>query len=210
MTEIRIYIAGSDSLIEKSDKILDSVSDRYRQKYNELKTEQQRSGALAAALLLMFFAGIGAEDEVLCNEYGKPYLPGKPEFSISHSDDFAVLAVSGDQPVGVDIERIGRVTPRVIRKVSNMDAASSSELDLALEWTRVEARLKLKGTGFYADPLKYEGKSLFYSSCAYDGHCITCATASEHTVTVDRVDFKIEEDSISYTTENIIGKDIQT
>ncbi len=210
MTEIRVYIAGSGGLSDKSVKILDSVNDRYRRKYDQSKMEHQKSGALAAALLLRFFAGIGEKDEILCNKYGKPYVPGKPEFSISHSDEFAVLAVSGDQPVGVDIERIGRVTPRVIRKVSKSNVDSSSEFELALEWTRVEARLKLKGTGFYEDPLKNEGNSLFYSSCAYDDHCITCATDSEHTVTVDRVYFKIEEDSISYITENIIGKDIQT
>lgn len=39
---------------------------------------------------------------------GKPYFPDRPDrwFSISHSGGLALCALSGDGPVGVDVERV--------------------------------------------------------------------------------------------------------
>ena len=41
------------------------------------------------------------------NEYGKPALPDHSlEFNLSHSGDFALLAVSRQHKVGIDVERV--------------------------------------------------------------------------------------------------------
>lgn len=204
MTEIRVYLVASGGIPDHSGMIIDTIGKHYRSRFMGSKLEQQKAGALAAALLLSAFAGIGREDDIVCNKYGKPFVKGKPEFSISHSDDLTVLAVSDEDSVGVDIERIGRVTPRVIRKVSNIETRALNDFDLALEWTRVEARLKLKGTGFYADPLKAEEAPACYSSCVYYDHCITCAAFSEHNVTFRLVNFEFENNLIEYKTKIII------
>ena len=203
MTEIRAFITDSDLLSADSEQILGTISIRYERRYLESKTERQKSGALAAALLLKSFAGIGREYGMECNEHGKPYVPGKPHFSLSHSDELTVLAVSETMPVGIDIEQIGRVTPRVIRKVSSIDMSSVSELDLAREWTRVEAALKLKGTGFYADPLKLDKETLFFTSCVHDGRYITCAAETEHVLKAGLVRFEVKGNNITYTIESI-------
>lgn len=203
MTEIHAFITDSDLLSAYSEQILGTISTRYERRYLESKTERQKSGALAAALLLKSFAGIGREAGMEYNEHGKPYVPGKPHFSLSHSDELTVLAVSGDMPVGIDIEQIGRVTPRIIKKVSHFDTSSASELDLVREWTRVEAALKLKGTGFYADPLKLDNEDLFYTSCVHDGRFITCAAEKEHCLTVGLVKFEIKDNRITYMIENV-------
>ncbi len=198
-----MFITDSDVLPDCSEQILGMISSRYKRRYMEAKTARQRTGALAAALLLRCFAGIGCDDRMECNEHGKPFVNGKPFFSLSHSDELTVLAVSEVMPVGADIEQIGRVTPRVIRKVSCLDASSSSELELTQEWTRVEAALKLKGTGFYADPLKCDKEALFYTSCVHDGRFISCAAEKEHCLTACLVRFEIEDEIIRYTLENI-------
>ena len=148
MTEIHAYITNSEDIPETVGRSPGWINPRYERRYREAKIAQQKSGALAAGLLLSCFAGIGPDEELLCNEYGKPYIPGKPFFSLSHSDGLAVLAVSHEDCVGIDIERIDRVTPRIIRKVSRFDTTSASQIELAREWTRVEADLKMNGTGF--------------------------------------------------------------
>ena len=203
MTQIHAYVTDFGCFPENDRLIFHGINMRYERRYKEAKTGHQKSGALAASLLLQCFAGIGPEEKILCNEYGKPYVPGKPFFSISHSDGLTVLAVSHEGHVGIDIERIDRVTPRIIQKVSHFDTAAASQTELAREWTRVEAALKLKGTGFYSDPLKMEEAGIFYSSCVFDGHVITCASATEHVFEAQFVSFVFKESSISYKTENI-------
>lgn len=49
--------------------------------------------------------------------WGKPYLAENPafQFSLSHSGEWAVLAIS-DAPVGVDIERCSAPKPAVVRR----------------------------------------------------------------------------------------------
>ena len=203
MTQIHAYVTDSGCFPENDRRNLPRINMRYERRYKEAKTGHQKSGALAASLLLQCFAGIGPEEEILCNEYGKPYVPGKPFFSISHSDGLTVLAVSHEENIGIDIERIDRVTPRIIQKVSRYDTAAASQTELAREWTRVEAALKLKGTGFYSDPLKTEEARACYSSCDFDGHVITCASAAEHVFEVQFVSFVFKDSGITFNTENI-------
>ena len=163
--------------------------------------------SLATAVLLACFAGIGPDDKLFRNESGKPYAVGKDHFSISHSDHFTVLALSDDEPVGIDIERVGRVTARIIRKVSRYETGSASETELAREWTKVEAALKQKGTGFYSDPLQLDLDALFFSTYLHEGYCITCASEIPHVFSLDLVNAYVEDNIIKYKSENIFRKD---
>ena len=86
-------------------------------------------------------------------EYGKPYLDGGPEFSMSHAGPYAAVAVS-DAPVGVDIEG-----PRcTLRLAERWFAPAEYEAAAALEgeaqrvylqrlWVAKEAFVKALGTG---------------------------------------------------------------
>ena len=49
------------------------------------------------------------ESEVLIAPNAKPYLPGGPHFSISHSGGMVLLAVCDGGPVGCDVEPSSRV-----------------------------------------------------------------------------------------------------
>lgn len=101
----------------------------------------------------------GREEFTLAfNENGKPYLDFC-FFSISHSGDFAVCAVS-DSPVGVDIERMKGFkqrdkymlfTPTESEYVNKSDSRNR----FYTLWTRKEAYVKAKG-GVIADAAKTE------------------------------------------------------
>lgn len=77
-----------------------------------------------------------AEIELRLGRHGKPMLAPSPlplHFNLSHSADRALVAISGEREVGVDIERIGA-------RPSAFYAA----------WTRREAIAKCFGTGLAA------------------------------------------------------------
>jgi 4'-phosphopantetheinyl transferase len=94
---------------------------------------------------------------------GKPYLTGIDtplEFNLSHSGPLALLAVSADGAVGVDVEALRPLYDplRLARRV--MDAAavrmleamddSDARLRLFIDlWTRLEARQKSHGRGIF-------------------------------------------------------------
>ena len=110
------------------------------------------------------------------NENGKPILDFC-FFSISHSGDFAVCAVS-DFPVGVDIEQIGNFnrrerymlfTPRESEYVNECDCDNR----FYTVWTRKEAYIKAQG-GILADAAKTELVATDYKLLSrYDGFCFT-------------------------------------
>jgi 4'-phosphopantetheinyl transferase len=92
------------------------------------------------------------------NEYGKPVLPdNKLEFNLSHSGDFALIALAWERQVGVDVERIRpdlsteAIARRYFsqREVSELLALPPEQREIAFFrcWTRKEAYIKAKGLG---------------------------------------------------------------
>lgn len=109
------------------------------------------------------------------NKNSKPYFKDYPDirFSISHSADLVVLAMS-ESEVGVDIEKI---KPRdyqgiVDRHFSEGENAEVSDLNGFLKvWTKKEAFLKLTSEGLaglpnadVSKPYEYNGRALKFTS----------------------------------------------
>lgn len=88
------------------------------------------------------------------NEFGKPFIPGRPDiqFSISHTKNAVAVAISR-YPIGLDIEQIRPQSEALIRKTMNaaeqQQIADSQTPDTTFTvlWTQKEAVLKLFGTG---------------------------------------------------------------
>jgi 4'-phosphopantetheinyl transferase len=97
-------------------------------------------------------------------EYGKPALAGPMAcaFSLSHSDELALVALADDGDIGVDLERV-RVLPDLdalerqcltaaeCRELAGLPPAARS-LGFLQRWTRKEACLKALGTGLQIEP----------------------------------------------------------
>jgi len=122
-------------------------------------------------LLDRYLYMLPAQLQFAYNEYGKPSLdtpaPGKPlHFNLSHSHELALFAFSYIGPVGVDIEymRAG-VSAEQAARVSFSPREQALLLALPLDerreafytcWTRKEAYIKGRGTGFSLEPSLFD------------------------------------------------------
>jgi 4'-phosphopantetheinyl transferase len=91
-------------------------------------------------------------------EHGKPSVVGHPEFffNLSHCKEAVACAVSR-QPIGIDVESVGRYQESVARYTMNVDEmeqihqSEAPEVIFTRLWTMKEARLKLTGEGINDD-----------------------------------------------------------
>ena len=107
--------------------------------------ERGRQFLLSRALLAFALAETlgGREPPILAKDAGgRPFLPERPGLflSLSHTEGAAVLALS-DAPVGVDVERLRALPPRLGR-----DFAGGEET-FWRRWTAAEAAAKREGRG---------------------------------------------------------------
>jgi 4'-phosphopantetheinyl transferase len=106
--------------------------------------------------ILATYAGVRPESlHFTCNENGKPALDGQTgiEFNLSHSGEFALIAVSTSAPVGVDIERI-RPEVEIAALLVRLGETDLPETvpELYHRWTRREARSKAVGGQLFIAP----------------------------------------------------------
>jgi 4'-phosphopantetheinyl transferase len=93
--------------------------------------------------------------------HGKPELDGM-HFNVSHSANVAAIALTREQPIGIDVESID--AERDVVALANTAFSAEEQAELATMtgdaqvaaffrgWTRKEAYLKLLGTGFSRAP----------------------------------------------------------
>lgn len=92
------------------------------------------------------------------NSFGRPSLKGHDlEFNLTHSADFALVAVTTNHKIGVDVERIrSGISAHVIARqyFSKAEVAELEMVPLELReraffvgWTRKEAYIKAQGMG---------------------------------------------------------------
>jgi len=105
------------------------------------------------------------EVELARGEHGKPELAGpgpQLEFNLSHSGRLALVAVAGEWPVGVDVERLSRKRDFVALAERELGADVVAALRGAAPeergaifyaaWARHEARAKCHGGGLGGPP----------------------------------------------------------
>ena len=92
---------------------------------------------------------------------GKPYLPGGPQFSLSHTRGAAVVAI-GAGCVGVDVERIRPIPESLPRRVLSrteydwFQSQGQRAEDFFTLWTLKESYYKYLGTGLPGFPNQTE------------------------------------------------------
>ena len=130
---------------------------RRRQALAYRREHQQLQNAVAYLLLCKALReGYGIEEKPAFEygPHGKPVIVGHPEihFNLSHCNE-AVICVTDDGPIGVDIESVSAFDEEVARYAMNDDElhqilqAPRPDVAFTRLWTRKEAVLKCSGQG---------------------------------------------------------------
>lgn len=137
------------------------IGPEMQKKSRSLKHRSDRNLSVGARLLLVHSLrerGINVDElEFRIRKGGKPYISNieRLQFSLSHSGDMAVCAVS-DLDVGVDTEQTGTFNPDICKRffnkseysaiLANSDKQKQQEVFFRL-WTLKESYVKMTGSG---------------------------------------------------------------
>lgn len=185
-----VYIANISVLNNDLTHYHPYVSPLRVQKTEKIKNSQNKKLSVLGELLLA--KHLGKTPSYTVNEKGKP-TGETVEFSISHSGEYAVCAVS-QQPIGVDIEKIRsvnidvakRFTEEEYKKIRNSKNPQDALFSL---WVKKESFLKYKGTGI-AGGLDFDTKTAgnFTESEIIDGYKIAvCSCEKTEFIIVNKI-----------------------
>jgi 4'-phosphopantetheinyl transferase len=132
-----------------------------QQAISRLLRWQDRQKSLLGRMLLrralsLPYGGGGLHTlSMLCQtERGRPFIPGSPDFNLSHSDEIVVLAVCSRGQVGIDIETIRPIDVEqflhLVPELADAREDTRKRADLRSfydYWTRKEAVAKGCGLG---------------------------------------------------------------
>ena len=151
---LRVYHASVLPLL--GQKGGECLSQYRREKLARTRNPRTYAQSLGAELLLLAalqeLGGPMPPLEITCGEAGKPALAGGPEFSLSHSGERVLCALS-DEAVGADLQQLCPCNPAMVRRFfSKAEAAwleEQQERDLAfcLLWSLKESYVKFLGSG---------------------------------------------------------------
>jgi 4'-phosphopantetheinyl transferase len=144
-----------------------SLEDRARADRFKFESDRRRFCVARASLRLILSRYLQTKPgrlQIETGEFGKPFLADKKRtqglrFNLSHSNQFALIAITRDREVGVDIEymRSDFVTDEVANHFfSRAEAEQFRALPADVKtqsffncWTRKEAYIKGRGEGLY-------------------------------------------------------------
>jgi 4'-phosphopantetheinyl transferase len=143
-----IYGISINSFVFDETRINEMPPERAR-KIRSYRFLDDRRRSFAAELLLEAALGKDAAFNIRQDDMGKPRIEGGPHFSISHSGDWAVLAVCGE-PLGLDIEACSLsrdtdgIAGRVFHPAERADALRDAKMFYKI-WTAKESYIKMLG-----------------------------------------------------------------
>jgi 4'-phosphopantetheinyl transferase len=161
----RIPLDAGEAALARAAALL-SADERERAARFHFARDARRFVLARGAVRAILAREVGLSAEALAFVYGphgKPALAGgaEPRFSVSHSEDLALVAVARGREVGVDLERVRRAYDDALAETAFSDLELAALRALPPEeraaafhrgWTRKEAYLKARGEGF-ARPL---------------------------------------------------------
>ena len=193
---MNVYVLDIAPLRGREREALALLSDERREKALRIRREDARRRSISAGLLLRE-AGIAPPFSY--GGHGKPYIPGGPHFSLSHSGELCALAVC-ETSVGLDAEKIAPVRRAAARALTG-EERDFMEVDperrFAYLWTRKEAVLKCTGAGLsqpmnafsvLGDTASPEGAVISLYTVEYGNYMLSAAAARSAVFTPQRVD----------------------
>lgn len=173
---IDIWICDSESLKNKDQFYFSLLSSEEKNRAERFKFEKHRLQFVAfhgfmRTVLSEYLHIDPVEIKYEKGEKGKPFLSQLSckemtlHFNLSHTHNIALLAVSKDKEVGIDIEHIDRNTDWkgvgqrffTALEQNNLFSLHQNEQKLAFYklWTRKEAYMKVLGTGLSLSPTEF-------------------------------------------------------
>lgn len=163
--KIHVYLIQFD--LFNSEKCIQYLLDDERVRADKLKIEEKKNQFVItrSVLRLLLSSVIGKENQeigFIYGEHGKPSIKesidGKPiEFNISHSGNYALIAITLSNKVGVDIEEVNIDTDHQSLSKRFFSESEKNELirlgnELQLDafyriWARKESFIKATGKG---------------------------------------------------------------
>ena len=142
---------------QEAEPLYALLDEAKREEILSRKDEKDRLRGLVGYLL----ASLASKKELPVHfergTHGKPYLPGGPQFSISHSGPYVVCAIS-EEEVGVDLQRHTEVDflpiaerfyqKEEIRLIKESEDPKRAFFDI---WAKKESILKCSGVGLSRD-----------------------------------------------------------
>lgn len=163
---VALWTIALDGAPDAHDIDLLAADERRRADGIVVPAVRRRFVRARAALRRILGRRLGVAPDALAFAYGpagKPTLAGHPQlrFNLSHSGDCAVLALSSDGEVGVDVESMRHrspVLPVALRFFADDEAAAVAACEgqarvaaFLRTWTRKESVLKSTGRGLGVD-----------------------------------------------------------
>ncbi len=114
-----------------------------------IRTQDRLSYILARVALRAKIFSNSHQGQIIVGKNGKPYIPGGPHFSISHTDNRVGIAVTESGPIGLDIEPMDRtidINAHLSQSLSSTEGLLLAELKkekranfILRTWVRKEA-----------------------------------------------------------------------
>ena len=152
---LRIYHASALPLLGRKGG--EALSQYRREKLAKITQPEAYALSLGAELLLLaalqdLQLPVAEPLDITCGDGGKPALENGPEFSLSHSGERVLCALS-DRAVGADIQPLRPYTPALVRRFFTaeegdwLEAQQERDLAFTLLWSLKESYVKLRGGG---------------------------------------------------------------
>lgn len=160
MHRVQIAYAYVNHFTQKSSlsTLLDCLPAKLHTDILRYKFEKDRyTRAIGKYLLLKQLEELGYEATVLQrlekNAFDKPFLKNTPlAFSIAHSEDLVLCAITSEAQLGVDVEYIKQIDITIFQDQFNPAEWKNIQADASLHafynyWTRKESIIKADGRG---------------------------------------------------------------
>ena len=189
---MKVYVCELKELLDLPGSAL--LTPQRRSRMYRYRQNADRARCLAAGLMLRKVFGRRLADTVAEGEFGKPFLPGGPRFSLSHSGDYVLLAAD-ENDIGADIEQILPWQAEMARLVFTPSEqawlrAQAGDAAFYRLWTGKEAVMKALGLGFQLPPESFgieaegshpnlvRGRNWYLHWQEMNGHMICIASES--------------------------------
>ena len=193
MTETTVYTIRTEDVRRLDPGRLAAAMPERAARAGRFRFEKDRLLCLGAGFLMTEALGIRNETEIRYGEFGKPFAPGYPAFSLSHSGERCILATGTAGTIGADLEEISEkhidIAPEVYTGAELAWMAEDPLRRFFRLWTWKESVMKATGLGMQLEPRSFEvlpfaeglpvrllGRTWYACGGEYDGYGFSVCT----------------------------------